>query len=47
VEHQVELGGVPTWYATHGAGDPLVALHPGLVDARAFGEHLEVWAGRF
>ena len=47
MEHHVELGGVRTWYATHGAGDPLVALHPGLVDARAFGPNLEVWAGRF
>jgi pimeloyl-ACP methyl ester carboxylesterase len=31
----------------HGAGDPLVALHPGLVDARALGPNLDVWAERF
>jgi len=47
MEHHVVLGGVRTWYATHGAGDPLVALHPGLVDARALGPNLDVWAGRF
>ena len=47
MEHHVELGGVRTWYATHGAGDPLVLLHPGLVDARAFGAHLAAWSGRF
>jgi pimeloyl-ACP methyl ester carboxylesterase len=32
---------------THGAGDPLVLLHPGLVDARAFGPNLAVWSARF
>jgi pimeloyl-ACP methyl ester carboxylesterase len=47
VEDHVMLGGVRTWYATHGAGDPLVLLHPGLVDARAFGPNLAVWSARF
>jgi pimeloyl-ACP methyl ester carboxylesterase len=47
MEHHVELGGVRTWYGEQGAGDPLVALHPGLVDARAFGTNLAVWSARF
>ena len=42
MEHYVELGGLRTWYGEQGAGDPLVALHPGLVDARAFGANLTV-----
>jgi pimeloyl-ACP methyl ester carboxylesterase len=46
-EHHVELGGVRTWYGEQGAGDPLVLLHPGLVDARAFGANLAVWSARF
>lgn len=28
----VELGGVRTWYDEVGSGEPLVLLHPGLVD---------------
>ena len=47
MEHYVELGGLRTWYGEQGAGDPLVALHPGLVDARAFGPALAVWSARF
>jgi pimeloyl-ACP methyl ester carboxylesterase len=47
MEHYVELGGVRSWYAEQGAGDPLVLLHPGLVDARAFGPHLGAWSERF
>jgi acetamidase/formamidase len=47
MEHDVELGGVRTWYGEQGAGDPLVLLHPGLVDARAFGSNLAVWSARF
>ena len=43
MEHYVTLGGVRSWYAEHGAGDPLVLLHPGLVDARAFGPNLAAW----
>ncbi len=35
----VETNGVPTWYATYGEGEPLVAFHPGLVDARALQPH--------
>jgi aspartate racemase len=47
MEHYVELGGLRTWYGEQGAGDPLVALHPGLVDARAFRANLAVWSARF
>ena len=47
MEHYVELNGVRSWYAEQGAGDPLVLLHPGLVDARAFGPHLATWSARF
>jgi pimeloyl-ACP methyl ester carboxylesterase len=47
MEHHVELGGVRSWYGEQGAGDPLVLLHPGLVDARAFGPNLAAWSARF
>jgi pimeloyl-ACP methyl ester carboxylesterase len=47
MERYVELGGVRSWYGEQGAGDPLVLLHPGLVDARAFGPNLDVWSERF
>lgn len=29
----VDLGGVRTWYDERGEGEPLVLLHPGLVDS--------------
>jgi pimeloyl-ACP methyl ester carboxylesterase len=47
MEQYVELDGVRIWYGDQGAGDPLVLLHPGLVDARAFGPSLAVWSARF
>lgn len=43
----VDLNGVHTWYDAHGAGEPLVLLHPGLVDSRAFGSNLGALAARF
>lgn len=43
----VELGGLRTWYDELGTGDPLVLLHPGLVDSRAFGPNLDALAARF
>jgi pimeloyl-ACP methyl ester carboxylesterase len=43
----VELNGVRTWFDEHGAGAPLVLLHPGLVDSRAFGPNLEAFAAKF
>lgn len=33
-----DLDGVRTWYDELGQGEPLVALHPGLVDARALAD---------
>jgi hypothetical protein len=43
----VDLDGVHTWYDEHGTGDPLVLLHPGGVDSRAFAPNLDALAGRF
>ena len=43
----VELNGVRTWFDEQGVGEPLVLLHPGLVDARAFGPNLDALAARF
>jgi pimeloyl-ACP methyl ester carboxylesterase len=45
----MELGGVRTWYDDAGAGEPVVALHPGGVgvDSRAFGPNREALESRF
>jgi pimeloyl-ACP methyl ester carboxylesterase len=43
----VELDGVRTWYDHHGEGAPLVLLHPGGADARAFAPNLDALAARF
>jgi pimeloyl-ACP methyl ester carboxylesterase len=43
----VQLGDVNTWYDEHGDGEPLVLLHPGMADARAFGPNLGALAERF
>jgi pimeloyl-ACP methyl ester carboxylesterase len=43
----VELSGLNTWYDEHGAGEPVVLLHPGGADARAFGPNLDELAARF
>ncbi len=43
----IELGGLNTWCEDYGAGDPLVLLHPGGADARAFGPNLDGLAARF
>lgn len=47
VDTYVDLNGVRTWYDERGAGDPLVLLHPGLVDSRAFGPNLGALAAQF
>jgi hypothetical protein len=47
VEHRIRLGEVNTWYAEHGAGDPLVLLHPGGANARAWAPNLEALGARF
>lgn len=43
----VELNGVRTWYDEYGEGEPLVLLHPGGADARAWGPNLEALAAHF
>jgi pimeloyl-ACP methyl ester carboxylesterase len=43
----VQLGAVKTWYDEHGAGEPLVLMHGGLVDARFFEPNLAALAARF
>lgn len=43
----VEAGGVRTWYEEHGAGEPLVLLHGGAVDARFFEHNLPALAEQF
>jgi pimeloyl-ACP methyl ester carboxylesterase len=43
----VQLGDVPTWYDEHGGGEPLVLLHPGGADARAFAPNLGALAANF
>jgi pimeloyl-ACP methyl ester carboxylesterase len=36
-----------TWYEQRGEGDPLVLLHPGMADARAFDPNIDALAARF
>jgi pimeloyl-ACP methyl ester carboxylesterase len=43
----VQLGEVKTWYDEHGAGEPLVLMHGGLVDARFFEPNLASLAEHF
>jgi pimeloyl-ACP methyl ester carboxylesterase len=47
VGEYVQVGAVNTWYDEHGAGEPLALLHPGGVDARAFGPNVDALAARF
>ncbi|GAA4198407.1 alpha/beta hydrolase [Streptosporangium oxazolinicum] len=42
-----EVGGVRTWYDEYGTGEPLVLLHPGMVDARAWAPNAGALAERF
>lgn len=42
-----QLGDVRTWWDEHGEGDPLVLLHPGGADSRAFDSNLAGLAARF
>jgi pimeloyl-ACP methyl ester carboxylesterase len=43
----VQLGEVRTYYEEDGEGDPLVLLHPGLADSRAFEEYVPELAQHF
>ena len=43
----VQLGDVRTWYDEYGRGEPLVLLHPGMADARAFAPNVDPLAARF
>jgi pimeloyl-ACP methyl ester carboxylesterase len=43
----VQLGEVRTWYEEDGSGEPLVLLHPGAADARAFEAIVPGLADRF
>jgi pimeloyl-ACP methyl ester carboxylesterase len=43
----VGVGGVTTWYAEHGTGDPLVLLHGGFSDASEFGGTIPALAEHF
>jgi pimeloyl-ACP methyl ester carboxylesterase len=47
--HYAELGGMRTWYDEHGEREaaPLVLLHPGGADARAFAPNIDALAARF
>ncbi|CAM3254103.1 alpha/beta fold hydrolase [Stackebrandtia soli] len=41
------IGGVPTWYAVNGAGEPVVLLHGGLVDSRSFERAVTLLSPRY
>lgn len=42
-----DLDGVRTWYDEHGGGEPLVLLHPGGADARAWAPNLDALSAHF
>jgi pimeloyl-ACP methyl ester carboxylesterase len=44
---RIGLRGVDTWYEELGGGEPLVLLHPGGADARAWAPSIEALAERF
>jgi pimeloyl-ACP methyl ester carboxylesterase len=43
----IELGEVRAWYDEQGQGEPLVALHPGGADARAWAPNVDAFAAHF
>jgi pimeloyl-ACP methyl ester carboxylesterase len=47
VEARAHVNGVDTWYEGLGEGEPLVLLHPGGADARAWGPTINPLASRF
>ena len=44
---RIQLGPVDTYYEEAGGGEPLVLLHPGGADVRAFERNVPVLAERF
>ena len=46
-DSMTRLGDVETWWDVHGAGDPLVLLHPGGADSRAYDLNLDGLAAAF
>ena len=44
---EIDLGGIRTWYAVHGTGDPLVYLHGGFSDCRELDRVLPRYAAAF
>lgn len=42
-----QVDGIEIWWDAHGAGDPLVLLHPGGADSRAWDSNLEGLAAHF
>ena len=47
MNNYTQLGDLKTWWDERGAGDPLVLLHPGGADSRAFDSTLDGLADRF
>ena len=45
--HYAHLDGVEMYYEDHGEGDPIVLLHPGLADSRAWEANLPGLAAQF
>lgn len=43
----VEVNGVPTWADVHGDGEPLVLMHPGGADSRAWDSNLPALTEHF
>jgi pimeloyl-ACP methyl ester carboxylesterase len=43
----VQLGGVRTWFAEYGEGEPVVLVHPGGTDSRAWTPNLDTFSARF
>jgi pimeloyl-ACP methyl ester carboxylesterase len=47
MSNYIQLGDVHTYYEEDGAGEPLVLLHPGLADSRAFEDYVPELAKHF
>jgi len=47
MSQMIQLGEVATWWDVHGEGEPLVLLHPGGADSRAYDAYLPGLAAAF